>query len=77
MGTGDILLMVALHAMDYHLVKEGEGRRNTSRLTITGISTGRLGLWLVCDVYLFTLGYRDTSHEVILVVYVECGMRNT
>jgi len=24
-GTGDILLMVALHVMDYHLVKEGGG----------------------------------------------------
>ena len=65
MGTGDILLMVALHVMDYHLVRgEGGGRRNTSRLTITGISTGRLGLWLVCDVYLFTLSLGIATHHM-------------
>ena len=64
MGTGDILLMVALHVMDYHLVKEGGGKRNTSRLTITGISTGRFGLWLVCDVYLFTLSLGIATHHM-------------
>ena len=53
MGIGDILLG-GNPAMDYHPVQGGVGiLLGMLHVKETGISSGRLGLWLVCALTIF------------------------